>query len=459
MTFSNEFHPRSIDYLISKDRLTNFGGLKTLVEAFDKSPLRKPFEESLPERSSSRSQGSYRLGLIQLASFLYGHDCLADLERFRRDPYLTELMHGQSIAPRTMGDFLRDFEDENLQSLNKFLRLQSRAYRVQLEKMLKKQFKPKLTPHLFIDSTSHVQRGDKIEGVSYNYKNEWCLDSQLVFDELGFCWDMELRSGSTKSGVGAVEQIKRAFSDYKFRDEKYLSADSAYCNQEVIKTLLGLGVKFTLTANQATTGWENYIPEITNWQSWVYSKEEKEKVLLQERELPEIEVGSFHWRPSWNEALCFPVIVKRQKAKQLDLILGGYKYYGVVTNHSLFYESIQSVFEHHNRRGNAENFIKEGKYGYDLKHFPCLKMRANFAFGLFGFVAHNMLRWVSHHENPKHPPYAKYLREKYLIIPGKVVSHARHLALRIPEYFYKEVKKLEKALQWKPESALVTGDP
>lgn len=32
--------------------------------------------------------------------------------------------------------------------------------------------------------------------------------------------------------------------------------------------------------------------------------------------------------------------------------------------------------------GNAENFIKEEKYGYDLKNFPCLKLNANYAYGL-----------------------------------------------------------------------------
>lgn len=196
MTFSNEFHPRSINYLISKDRLTNFGGLKTLVEAFDKSPLRKPFEEALPDRSSSRSQGAYRLGLIQVASFLYGHDCLADLDKFRRDPYLTELMQGQSIAPRTMGDFLRDFDEENHLKLNDFLRIQSRAYRVQLEKMLKKAFKPSLAPHLFIDSTSHVQRGDKIEGFHITIKMNGVWILSLCLMSLGFVgtWNSDLEA-------------------------------------------------------------------------------------------------------------------------------------------------------------------------------------------------------------------------------------------------------------------------
>ena len=444
------FDPNFIDYSVSKDRLTNAAGLNTLLEAFHESPLRREFEACLPERVSSRSQGSYRLGLIQVASFLYGHDCLADLERFRKDPMLIKIMKGETVVPRTMGDFLRDFETQNHERLNRFLAKQAKSYRVQLEKMLKKDFKPSLTPHLFIDSTPHEQRGEKIEGCAYNYKDIWCLDSQVIFDELGMCWDFELRPGNTASGVGAVNQIKRAFESYNYEDKKYLSGDSAYCQQDIIKTCLALGVHFTFTAHQARTGWENHIDEITNWKAWEYSEKEIQEANERGRQLPELEVGSFHWRPSWSESLILPVVVKRQKTEQLTLFNGGYRYYGVVTNLPLISWTPQKVIEHHNQRGNAENFIREGKYGYDLKHFPCLKMNANFAFGQLAFVAHNILRWVSHHENPKRPPYAKYLREKYLFIPGKIVSHARYLTLRINQRFIQEVNKLRMALQLKP---------
>jgi len=30
-----------------------------------------------------------------------------------------------------------------------------------------------------------------MEGLEFNYKGEWGLDSQVIFDELGLCWDME----------------------------------------------------------------------------------------------------------------------------------------------------------------------------------------------------------------------------------------------------------------------------
>ena len=451
MNTQHDFTPNFLRLTPTKDRLTSASGLGSLIESFDQSPLKVPFAGSLPERVSHRSQGTYRLGLIQVASFMFGHDCLADLEEFRTDPSLKEMMRGETVAPRTMGDYLRDFEVTNLAKLNQFLPVQAKSYRVQLEKMLKKEFKPSLAPHLSIDSTGHVQSGKKMEGLAYNYKDEWGLDSQVIFDELGFAWNMELRPGNSKSGDGAPEQIKRAFSGYKFTDEKYLSGDAAYCFQDVIKVCLSLGVKFTFTANQATTQWEDHIQEITSWQPYVYSERAKAYALENKIELPEIELGRFFWRPSWNDTLRLPIVVKRTRTTdQLSLIDGEWKHYGVVTNISLLDWSLQEVIEHHNKRGNAENFIREEKYGYDLKHFPCLELKANHAYGLLAMVAHNILRWAAIHENPSRPRFSKGIRRKFIYIPGKIVSHARMLVMRVSQTAFEEVNRLRLALELKP---------
>jgi hypothetical protein len=457
MDTHHDFQPRFVPLQPTKQSLTSSGGLATLLEAFDTSVLREKFIGCLPERLSNRSMGSYRLGLIQLGSFIYGHDCLADLDRFRRDPVLREVMKGETVAPRTMGDFLRDFEPAHLARLNKFLALQSWSYRGQLERMLKKEFKPRRAPHLSIDSTSHVQSGQKMEGLEFNYKGEWCLDSQVIFDELGLAWDFELRSGATKSGVGAPDQIRRAFSRYKFGDEKYLSGDAAYCNQDCIATSISLGVKFTFTANHATTGWENHLEDIMKWEPWEYTEEEKKYAIEHETQLPIVELGRFYWQPSWNENLRLPVVVKRTKTDEPTLFFGEWKYYGVVTNLPLLNWSLQGVIEHHNKRGNAENFIREEKYGYDLKHFPCLEMKPNHAYGLLAMVAHNLLRWTAINENPSRPKFAKRLRNDFIFVPGKMVSHARTLVLRVPEYFYQEVMRLREALQLKPYPAFSTS--
>src|SRR3954471_14501823 len=111
MEFHLDFSPQLLDLRPTDKHLTSIAGVGTLIEAFDQSKLKEPFIKCLPLRHTNRSQGSYRMGLILLASFLRGHDCLEDLDEFRRDPYMAELMRGETVAPRTMGDFLRDFEE------------------------------------------------------------------------------------------------------------------------------------------------------------------------------------------------------------------------------------------------------------------------------------------------------------------------------------------------------------
>ena len=441
---------RRIKLVASKERLTSASGLGTLVEAFDSSDLISEFKKCLPTRCSNRSKGSYRLALIQLSSFLYGHECLDDLIEFREDPNLEKVMKGETVVPRTMGNFLRAFEDEHLERLNEFISLQSKAYAEHLKVVYPQEFQAPLC--LDIDSTPHVQSGEKMEGLAYNYKDLWCLDSQVVFDQSGLCWNLELREGNTKSGVGAERQIQTSLRHFKHGDNKQVRADSAYCNQEFIKTCLSLGSEFTITAHQGTMGWQNHIDEISRWEKWEYSPAQIKKANDRGKELEDIEVGRFYWRPSWSETLRFPVVVKRTPIKgQIDLFHGGYKYYGVVTNMSLLNKSIQSIFEHHQKRGNAENFIREEKYGYDLKHFPCQKLNANRAFGLLAMVAHNLLRFAALLDNPKKTKFAKKFRRSFITIPGKLVEHARSLTLQIPQRFIKEVQRLREGLQLNPE--------
>ena len=128
-----------------------------------------------------------------------------------------------------------------------------------------------------------------------------------------------------------------------------------------------------------------------------------------------------------------------------------------MTNIPLIKFSLQQVIERHNKRGNCERFIKEEKYGFDLLHFPMQKLQANFAYGLITQVAHNILRWLAVLERPHKPHFSKKLRRRFIYIPGKLVSHARSLVMRIPKQFYKEVQTMRVALQLLPCSAHTTG--
>lgn len=484
---------RPIKITTTKDKLTMAAGLGTLIELFDQSPLKKEFIACLPERTSHRSVGSYQMALTLMAAFLYGYDCLEDLDQFRNDPKLAELFGNETAAARTHGDFLRDFDPEHLTKLNIFLNTMSRHIFKQMQNQLPEAYRPTYLIN-DIDSTSHVQHGEKMEGLAFNYKSEWCLDSQVCFNQIGLCHGFQLRPGNTKSGVDAVSLIRQSFADgkkqieRKFQFKDFFRADSAYCKQDVIKVLVELGVQFTITANDATTNWKELLEKTgVDWVDWVYSKEEVEEAQRKQQELPQIQVARMYWTPSWSEKdeskLVFPIVIKRtwnkqreeelsKKGHQSSLFhLEGFKhedpwdYYAVVTNFSLDLPrlelstnphvendnkiknwSIQEVFEHHQKRGNAENFIREEKYGYDLKHFPCLKLNANHAYGLLAMVAHNILRWVAIMTRPDKPHFSKKLRKHFVFIPGKIIHHARQTFLKLMEFHYKGVQKLRERL-------------
>lgn len=480
----------------TKDQLTMAAGLGTLIELFDQTELKNQFISCLPERTSHRSVGSYQMALTLMAAFLYGYDCLEDLDHFRNDPKLAELFGNPTAAARTHGDFLRDFDETHLKKLNEFLNLMSRHIFEQMQLQLPEQFKPKKLI-IDVDSTSHEQYGEKMEGLAFNYKNEWCLDSQVSFNQIGLCHGFQLRPGNTKSGLDAQSLIRQSFADgkkqveRKFKFNDFFRADSAYCKQDVIKTLVELGVLFTLTAHDGTTNWKELLENSgVTWSEWIYSQEEQERAAIKGKELSKIELTRMYWTPKWSEKeeskLVFPILVKRtwNKDKELELEKKGrqvslfhdegfkhedpWDYYAVVTNFPLDLSteklvensttrekikrySIQEVFEHHQKRGNAENFIKEEKYGYDLKHFPCLKLNANYAYGQLAMVAHNILRWVAIMTKPEKPHFSKKLRKHFIFIPGKIVHHARQVFLKIMEFHYQGVRQLRERLRLNSE--------
>ncbi len=75
---------------------------------------------------------------------------------------------------------------------------------------------------------------------------------------------------------------------------------------------------------------------------------------------------------------------------------------------------------------------------------------ANHAYGLLALVAHNFLRTMSVLDNPDKPNYSKKLRRKLVFIPGKLISHARQLVMRIPTRFMEEVNRLKKRWEAPP---------
>ncbi len=447
-----KWQPTKIVYEATDEDLTAAGGIGNIVDLFVESPQFEKFRESLPLRQSNASYDTAQFGLTALSSFWFDHECIDDGEEFLEDPGVSVKLDGVP-SPRAMGDWLRDFTEDNTARLNQFLISQSLSMR-------KKLSAPDAPIVIDMDSTAHVQTGTKMEGLAYNYKNEWCLDSLVAFDDLGFAYNMDLRPGNTFSAQGAPAMIDRIFGAFKKNEwaktkDRMFRGDSAFCNKEVIRACIQNEAKFTITAH-GNTGWEAEAKGAPDevWTEWVYSDSEIMAAAKKRRELPKRQVLQFLYQPGWSKNLRFTIVVKRTWVdyEQGNLFEGqGYwDHYAVLTNLSLYKYTPQSIMEHHSARGNSENFIREAKYGYDLKHFPCKKMRANHAYGMLALVAHNFYRAMSLVDNPGKPGYSKRLRRKLVYIPAKLIKHARTLTMKVPLRFMKEVHRIREAWRAPP---------
>jgi hypothetical protein len=449
------FVPPPIEYSETRERLTGSAGMGNIIDLFCASAQYPRLRDCLPDRSSNYSYDSMQYALGLLTGFWLGADCIADIEKFRTDELLVKKLGGKIPSARSIGTWLRDFGVEEVSKTQEFLSQQAFAYRRHLRAN---------TPLVLdMDSTSHPQCGNKIEGVAWNYKNEWALDSLSCFDDAGFCYGFELRPGSTYSSVGAsgmleriVVQIKKSDTD---KNPIYYRADSAFCNEEVVRTCLNLGLKFTITAH-GNLRWENFVSAHTvdsDWTPWKYSQDEIEESVDRGRPLPQVEVCSMLYTPSWAENIRFKLVVKRTLDIEEEGLFRGqgyWRYYGVLTNVTEYLENPQSILEHHMQRGNAENRIKAFKGDYDLRHLPCLRMNANFAYALMGMVALNFHRALSLVEDPKTPRFSKSFRSRLIKMPGRLVRHARVLKIKLEEHWLREVRRLYTAWHDPPQLML-----
>lgn len=434
----NPWKPKRIIYEATDEKLTASAGLGPLIDAFMQSSGFSEFKACLPKRVGNSSYSSEHLAMILLCGFWYGHECLDDLEEFEHDPSVEDKLGGLATA-KTMGNYLRDFEPEHVEALRGFLTRQAFNYRTRIDG------EQKLIT-FDQDSTFHEQHGSKMEGVVMSRYGVIGLDSLHMFDDGGFSYDMDLRPGSTFSASGADQMILRIMKDIPNRTEvqHYYRGDSAFCNEDCLRAAQSRSLKGTVTIH-GNTGWMQKVPDVTNWVPWRYTSEQIQKANDSGKSLPAIDVGFMMYEPGWAPGVQYPIVIKRtpkDDGAQTTLLSDtNYKYWGVLSFRGLYPKTPQEILEFHQGRGNMENFIREGKINFDLKHFPCQSLRANHVYGLLALTAHNFLRAMAILMRPDKPHFAKKLRRQMIHIPGRLVKGAGYLRMKIPHKFYQEVMR------------------
>jgi hypothetical protein len=414
-----------LNRVIFQDRnLSSLGGLLLFNELLMGIRLDERVGEALPRQRIASGASGFDKFRALLLGFLSGAECLEDMDRLRSDPMFREV-NGALVGSTTYGDYLRKFSGFHLHRLNQELCRLAGEFHIRsgsAERLI-----------LDIDSTGHEQHGEKMEGLAYNYKKEWGLDSIEVFDQKGFLYHLSVREGNAFTADDApfvISEVSRHLPRHAARQKPLLRADSGYCNNSVFKACEENGFGFLVAMRENL-----YSPLLRRRIKW---RKAKGKELEKEK----AEVGESLYYSKICEKVFRVIFIRRPRTGEREIFADWHwTYQAYVTTESSSELTAEDAVELYHQRGNAENFIRELKNGFDLHHFPCQKLKANRAYGLIAAFAYNFMRFVGLVMNPSKPLFSKRIRFTLVNLACQVVRRARRTVVIFPRRYEKEVKR------------------
>lgn len=420
-------------------QLSSLGGLVIFNNLMAKSKLNQYVEPYLPNSKIAKTRNSNKFqGLIN--GFLAGAECLEDMDQLTKDRGF-EVNCEDTFTSKTYGNFLRSFTNKNCKDLAINLTPVSYNLRDHL-------FPSKKSITIDIDSTSNQQYGLKMEGVRKNYKGVSCLDTIKAFDEYGLQYWCDVRPGSTFTSNGAGEIIHQIFkkiptkkSFYSIR--RYARADSGYCNSEFFNACAAKDVGF-VTAMRSNL-YNRYLDKVKYWRN----VKQKGRKSIRFYDCRACDLATFSYKKERNHQNLRVIIIRAKKPNEDGFLFkqDRYDYLAFMTNIGEHEMSNEKIVQFYRKRGNAENFIKELKYGFDLKHYPCQKLVANKAYGLIASYAYNLMRFLALKTSKGKVSFAKKMRNTFINLPSQIVRHAKEVVIRYSYNHYKEVRILLEYIQ------------
>lgn len=406
-----------------KGDFSSLGGLYLFNSVITQCGLQRKLQAHMPTGKRITAAKSFNKFNAMVLGQIAGNHCIDDMDNVTRDPLFRNLCKNKIYTSQSYGDFLRSFDASQARKLNNALR----DYAFKLRKLAY----PKDHDLIIdIDSSSHVQHGKKMEGVEYNYASKFCLDSLQVYDQHGFKYHMDVRNGASHTAKGAHHVIRDIFKGAPRRLHRYMRGDSGYCNIEVMHACLENNVDFVIAMR--ANMYEPLLKKI-DWWKWKPAKNTK----MHDGRLCEIATAPYFPKGLKQNVR---VVIIRAKKDQPSLIEGKYDYHAWVTNTGEHGMKAETVIDFYKGRGNAENFIKESKNGFDEHHFPCQSLLANKIYALITAFAYNTMRFISPVLKTKKISFSKRIRFRMIYLGAQVVKKSRYLVVRFNNHQLEEVK-------------------
>ena len=402
----------SIDVEFDERRLVSDAGLLLPMTLAHRLGLAELVAEKVDLGERPGAARPERKALSLIAAMLAGADSIDDTDQLRAGS--TEAVLGQKVmAPSTLGTFLRSFSFGHVRQLESVAsELLSRAWSAGAG--------PSEDERLVIDIDSFVGQvhGYKKEGAAYGYTHQLGLHPLLATRaDTGEVLGIRLRKGSANTQRGItrfidelIARVKKAGANGKL----LLRADSGFWKTATCEQLEAKEIEYSIAVRGANKAIAAAIEEIPD-QAWARLEDYPEPGLA------EIAETTYSGRR---------LIVRRvRELSDQQELLPGWRHHPFITNRA---EEIGVVEKEHRAHAVVELTIRDLKAGA-LAHFPSGDFSANSAWVQHAVIAHNLARWSQLIGLPgASVRMLQTFQRRLLRIPGRLVSSARRLTLRLP---------------------------
>ena len=396
-------------------RVTSDGGLVLVRELDERLGLGDLIAKHL---SDARRGKNTQLPLADLFrqsiySRMAGYEDVNDAERLSQDPAF-RLIGSDKVWDRgvALTSRLQTFETEMLAEEENFAAL-ARINRELIGKVEAADSPQRVV--LDMDSTEIPVYGQQ-ENSAYNgHFESTCYHPLLLFNREGDCLAAKLRPGNVHSAEDWEElllpEIER---QQKLGKEVVFRADAAFAKPEIYEALEERGVNYAIRI-PANENLERDIAELLP------------RPVGRPSIKPLVEYKSFLYQAaSWKRARRMVAKVEHHQGELFPRV--GF----IVTNLS---SPSRAVVRFYNKRGTAEQWIKEGKQAVKMTRLSCHRFRANEVRLQLSVLAYNLGNLWRRLVLPKKIDHWSLtsLQQRLVKTGGRLVKHARYYWLLLAE--------------------------
>lgn len=396
-------------------RITSDAGLLACRELDGVLGLTETAPIYLQESRSGRNVQHEMVSLLRQSVYsrLAGYEDTNDAVRLSRDPAMQAVVSHRAMEKQAASsNTLSRFETEVLVTGENLSGLEQLNARWVGQAMARTSHQRVI---LDMDSSESPVHGGQ-EGAAYNgHFATVCYHPLFLFNEFGDCEGAILRSGNVHSAERWRQLLEPVVTRYQARGVRLLfRADAAFANPEVYEYLepRDIGYAIRLPSNEVL---QEHIEHLLK------------RPVGRPPNKPVIRYHDFQYQAkSWNHPRRVVAKVEWHQGQLFPRV--GF----IVTNLST---TPKGVVHFYNRRGIAEQWIKEGKYALNWTRLSCHRFMANQVRLQLFILAYNLGNFLRRLCLPKAIENwsLRSIQVQLIKMGGRIVRHARQVTFQLAE--------------------------